>query len=273
MSEETGIRKSALEKPERERLYFLRPHYILLLSWIPLAAGFASGVKWLLPLMITIPSFLVMCRWIYKRRIFAAYGEMLLSCLWMSIAFIILCLWFPMRADTVIIRGPEYVVDMEEWIDTGGATEGTPALFIPEHLEHMGIVAAASIATGGFLALYFGAIQMGYMNYYVAWLLKASGYDPWAFGLCWPVWSIIRVLSFVLLAVVLAQPLLYLFKWKNFSVRRMLWLIVAAVILEGIDILLKTLLGPHNQDVLNVIVEKTYYDAAVFAAHAAHIIG
>jgi hypothetical protein len=246
-----AIGKTGEKSPKPERLYFLHPVYIPLLSTIPLAVGFGLGAKWLLPLFITVPSFLVMRRWLIRGKVWTAYAEMLLSCLWMSIVFILLCLWNPALAEKVLFKSTEYVEDMRLWIETGGATEGTPALFIPEHLIHMVIIIVASIATAGFVSLYFGAIQMGYMNYYVAWLIKNAGGDPWAYLLAWPIWSVIRVFSFVLLAVVLAQPMLHLFKWKRFNVRQMVVLVILAVILEGIDIVLKILIGPYNQAALN----------------------
>lgn len=241
-------------KASRERLYFLHPGYILLFSTIPVVAGFFSGIKWLLPLIITIPSFLIMWRWLVRGKVGTAYAEMLLSCLWMSIPMVLLSLYFPGRAETMIIKGTDYVADMREWISTGGAMEGTPSLFIPEHLIHMAIIMAASFFTAGFAALFFGAIQMGYMNYYVAWLITESGADQSAYILGWPVWSVIRVLSFVLLAVVLAQPLIKRFQWKEINIRLMFWLIAIAIILEGVDIWLKTVLGPVNQSVLHRVI-------------------
>jgi hypothetical protein len=239
-----------------ERLYFLHAGYILLLGVAPTAVGFALGIRWLLPLLITIPSFFVMRRWLMRGRVWAAYAEMLLSCVWMSMAFILLSLRYPVHAEQVIIGSGDYVADMCQWIKEGGSTEGTPALFIPEHLLHMAIIMVASFATAGFLSLYFGAIQMGYMNYYVAWLITCSDADPWAYALGWPVWSIIRVFSFVLLAVALAQPMMHRFNWKRFNVRQMIWLMIFAIVLEAVDILLKTVIGPHNQAVLHRVIEE-----------------
>jgi len=239
----------------KQKLYFLNPLYIILLSWMPLAVGFASGVKLLIPLLVTIPSFLIMRRWIMRKQVMTAYYEMLLSCLWMSIAFILLSYYFPAHAENVIIRSTEYVADMDEWIGTGGATEGTPALFIPEHLRHIGIIVVASLLTGGFVALFFGAMQMGYMNFYVAWLIINSGGDPWAYYLAWPIWSVVRVLSFVLLTVVLAQPLLLMFRWKDIDFKLLFKLVIVGIVLEGIDIVLKTVIGPYNQSALNAAME------------------
>ena len=247
----------------KHRLFFLHPGYIILLSWIPLAIGFFSGVELLLPLLITIPSFFVMRHWISQGQVMTAYYEMLLSCLWMSVAFILLCHFFidmsydPVNIeDNVIFKGKEYVADMQVWIETGKGTEGTPSLFIREHLIHMGIIIAAALLTGGFAALFFGAMQMGYMNFYVVWLIANSGGDPWAYYLAWPIWSVVRVFSFVLIAVVLAQPMLLIFRWRDIDVKRMFQLVAIAIVLEGIDIGLKTVIGPYNQSMLNPVVEK-----------------
>ena len=240
----------------RERLYFLNPVYILLFSTLPVIAGFLSGVQFAMPLLITVPSFLVMRRWLVKGRVGAAYAEMLLSCLWMSIPMVLLSLYMPATAEKVIFNGQEYTADMQNWIATGGGTEGTPSRFIPEHLIHMGMIILASILTGGFLALFLGAVQMGYMNYYFAWLINESGGDASAYLLGWPVWSIIRVFSFVLLAVVLAQPVLVWFNIVRINLRQMFRLIACAIILEGIDIGLKIAVGPVNQGVLHRVMER-----------------
>ena len=240
----------------RERLYFLHPGYIILLSFIPVIAGFFSGVRLLLPLLITVPSFLVMWRWLIRGKVGVAYAEMLLSCLWMSVPMILLSLYFPAHAEKVFLNATEYVADMDEWIKTGGAMEGTPSLFIPEHLIHMAMIIVGSLFTAGFLSLFLGSIQMGYMNYYVAWLINESAGHTSAYVLGWPIWSIIRVLSFVLLVVVLAQPLMHRFRWKKFNVRLMFYLTAVAIILEGVDIGLKTVLGPVNQSVLHQVMEE-----------------
>jgi hypothetical protein len=244
-------------KASRERLYFLHPGYILLLSTAPVVAGFFSGIQLLLPLLITIPSAFVMWRWLLRGKVGTAYAEMLLSCLWMSIPLVLLPLYFPSRAEVMIIKGADYVKDMQDWINTGDAMEGTPSLFIPEHLTHMAIIAVASFFSAGFIALFFGAIQMGYMNYYVAWLITESGGDSSAYMLGWPVWSIIRVLSFVLLAVALAQPVVRRFNWKEINIRLMVWLVAVAIVLEGVDIGLKMVLGPVNQSVLHRVIHGT----------------
>ncbi len=243
-------------KASRERLYFLHPGYILLLSFIPVTVGFFSGIQLLLPFLITVPSAFVMWRWLLRGKVGTAYAEMLLSCLWMSIPLVLLSVYFPSRAETEILRGADYVKDMQEWLRTGGSIEGTPSLFIPEHLTHMAIIAVASFFSAGFIALFFGAIQMGYMNYYFANLITTSGGDSNAYLLGWPIWSIIRVLSFVLLAVALAQPVVRRFNWKEIKVRLMFQLIAVAIILEGIDIGLKTVLGPVNQSILHQVVMK-----------------
>jgi len=247
----------------REKLYFLKPGYIVLLSTVPVVAGFMSGIQFALPLFITVPSFLVMRRWLMKGKVGTAYAEMLLSCLWMSIPLVLLSLYLPATAEKVIFKGPKYIADMDQWIRNGGATEGTPSLFIPEHLIHMGMIILGSILTGGLLSLFFGAIQMGYMNYYAAWLTHETGGSSSAYLLGWPVWSIIRVFSFVLLAVVLAQPLLHGFNMKRINIRQMFQLIALAIILEGIDIGLKISLGPVNQEVLHRALEQALQAARV----------
>jgi hypothetical protein len=224
----------------RERLYFIHPGYIIALSFAPVVAGFfltsllltmglPSYVRLVLPIFIAVPSFLVMRRWLLKGRVGAAYSDMLLSCLWMSIPLVMLPLYFPVQAEKVGINGTDYIIDMRKWITTGGSTEGTPSLFIPQHLQHMAMIAVASIITGGFGALLLGAIQMEYMNYYISWLVTASAGKHEVYLIGWPLWSLLRVASFVLIAVVLAQPLIHLFDWKKIDTKLMIKLILAAI--------------------------------------------
>ena len=90
---------------------------------------------------------------------------------------------------------------------------------------------------------------------YGAYELKASYQRNFFYGT-------LSVLSFVLLTVALAQPLLHGFKWRKFNVRQMFYLVAVAIILEGVDIGLKITLGPHNQSILHRVMEEAANTAA-----------
>ena len=252
--DEKNARTESSEIVKQERMYFLHPGIIILLSFLPIALGFLIGDKWILPLLITIPSFLIMRKWLLKGMVWKAYAEMLLSCFWMTCGLIIFCLFFKERAAQVIINPEEYVADMMLWIDTGEGIEGTPSKFIPLHMKHLVMIIVGSIISAGFLGLYAGSAMMGWMNYYVAHLISETdgAIEVYIFG--WPVWSVIRVAAFVLITVVLAQPMLHRFKFDRFNARLMWWLVGIAFILEGLDIWLKTVLGPVYHEFLKKAV-------------------
>jgi hypothetical protein len=108
----------------------------------------------------------------------------------------------------LVLHGPAYRDEMFEFIRTGTGAESDPARFVPMHLRHLALFVLLALPTGGLLALAMGAALVGYMSYYVGALVAAcpGSLLPWVAG--WPPWAIARVLAFVLIGVILAEPLL-----------------------------------------------------------------
>jgi hypothetical protein len=98
---------------------------------------------------------------------------------------------------------------MFHWIRTGAGREGSPRLFLPQHLLHLAAFVAIGLATVSAGAIAMGALLMNQMSYYVA-ALALAGVPPWAVLLLgWSPWAISRVAAFATLGVLLAEPLLF----------------------------------------------------------------
>ena len=115
---------------------------------------------------------------------------------------------WPVPPDALVVNGPAYRDEMFHWIRTGEGREGRPAQFIPQHLLHLAGFVGLSVATASVASMVLGAALMNYMGFYVASLARAGApaADVLLWG--WQPWAICRVGAFVVLGVVLAEPLL-----------------------------------------------------------------
>jgi len=121
----------------------------------------------------------------------------------------VLSIGWPDRASQVVIHGPEYWREMSVWLETGQGIEGRPAQFIPQHLRDTGLFVVFSLVTGSLVSILFGTILLSYMSYYVARLVLVSGSHPLLAGLLgWHPWSLLRIASFIVFGVYLAEPVL-----------------------------------------------------------------
>ena len=115
----------------------------------------------------------------------------------------------PATVETRILRATAYRAEMLAWLRSGVGPEASPRRTALAHLRELTayLVAAAATANAGSLVL--GAILLNYMNAYVARLLAAARH-PWTVRLlAWNVWSLVRVVGYVLLGVAAAAPLLH----------------------------------------------------------------
>ncbi len=100
-----------------------------------------------------------------------------------------------------------YEASMLSWAVTGVGCESDPTCFLPQHLLHAGIFAAATLATGGLLGLVFAAVLFGWMGAYGGGLAAISASPGLAALASWHPWAVIRVAAFLALGVALAEPL------------------------------------------------------------------
>jgi hypothetical protein len=208
--------------------------------------GLALGQRWLLPVLNTLPAYLVMVHLLRRGERTAAVRAMLVWALALAVfGTASLALW-PGDPGPLVLNGSAYREEMFHWIRTGEGSEGSPRLFLPQHLAHLAGFVALSLASASVLSMFLGAVLMNYMDYYVASLFRA-GASAWAASLLgWQPWAICRVVAFCTLGVVLAEPLLarllrYPYGGLRAVKRLLLW--AAAGILA--DWLLKALLAPQ----------------------------
>jgi len=210
--------------------------------------GFALNQRWLLPLLDMMPAWTFMVAMLRRGRRGMAIGVMLWWALCLGLTTVTLTIFWHQHAEQVIFNGAAYRDEMRSWLLTGVGQESTPSQFIPQHLVHAGLFCLVGLLSAGWLAVLMGAVLMNYMSFYVGDLILSCEGSPQhllALTLAWNPWSIVRVVSFIILGVVLAEPVLSRLKgdWPDAAGRRR-WLLAGAGGLLA-DILLKTLLAPH----------------------------
>lgn len=171
--------------------------------------GLTLRQPWLLPLLNTLPAYAVLVHRLNKGERGGAVRAMLWWALTLGLTATILFVWWPWPLDGVVLNGPAYVREMLSWIRTGQGAEGSPRLFLPQHLMHLAAFIGLGFLTAGLGGMLMGALLMNYMSFYVAALAKA-GVPAWGvIALGWQPWAIARVAAFCTLGVVLSEPLLF----------------------------------------------------------------
>jgi hypothetical protein len=208
--------------------------------------GVALGVPWLLPLLNATPAYLVMALRLRRGDRRGAVVAMLCWALALAVgATLTLALW-PSDPRGVVLNGPAYRTEMFQWIRTGQGAEGTPSLFVPQHLLHLGAFVALSLATASVASILMGAVLMNYMAYYVASLARC-GVPVWAVAaLGWQPYALCRIAAFCILGAVLSEPLLsrvLRFRYTGLaSARVLLWWAAGGI---AADWILKAAIAPR----------------------------
>jgi len=219
-----------------------------------LLLGFWIGVPWLVPILNAAPAHAVMSWCLLRGARRKAVGLMLWWALWMAIAATALIAADPWgNASAVVIHGADYAAEMQRWVATGIGCESTPSCFVPQQLFHAALFSVLALATASVAALTMGSILMNYMSFYVASVASASARPMLTAVLGWHPWAIVRIISFVILGVILAEPLLCRLGKRPAMAGRLPWILVAVGGLAA-DILIKTLLAPTWSELLRRIV-------------------
>ena len=218
--------------------------YITVGVLIAVLLGLLMPGKIALPVLQVAAAYPVMYSLLAGGRRARAVCCMLWWALLLGVVMVTTVVRTPDASAHAILHGPEYAVEMFHWIRTGDGAEGTPSRFIPQHLLHLGIFAVLSLATGSLLSLLMGAMLMNYMSFYVGSLILASKNFGMAVLMGWHPWSILRVAAFVVLGVVLAEPLISQLLQRPYrfaDAKPYIWAAVAGLI--G-DIIMKAALAP-----------------------------
>jgi hypothetical protein len=153
---------------------------------------------------------------------------------------------WPADPGPFVRNGPQYRDEMFHWIRTGEGREGRPAEFIPQHVLHLAGFVALSLATASAASMALGAALMNYMGFYVASLSRAGAGAGATLLLGWQPWAICRVGAFVVLGVVLAEPLLSRLRpYPYAGLRAARPYLIAAAAGIAADWILKAVLAPY----------------------------
>lgn len=208
-------------------------------------AGFATGNMLLFPLFCMAPAYPLMIRRLLAGQRGRAVCTMLVWAATLAPTSVMLSFWAPEQAAATVLRGEVYADEMFHWLRTGEGRESRPAEFLVEHAVHLVLFTVLSLATASLASIYFGTVLLNYMAYYVARVIQAADGDLLAGVMAWHPWSLVRVASFVVLGVVLAEPLLRRISGSNrvpgTGRGRWLFLVLAGLVLDAV---VKAMLAP-----------------------------
>lgn len=214
-------------------------------TMVAAAAGFATGNMLLFPLFCMAPAYPLMIRRLLAGQRGRAVCTMLVWAATLAPTSVMLSFWAPEQAAATVLRGEVYADEMFHWLRTGEGRESRPAEFLVEHAVHLVLFTVLSLATASLASIYFGTVLLNYMAYYVARVIQAADGDLLAGVMAWHPWSLVRVASFVVLGVVLAEPLLRRISGSNrvpgTGRGRWLFLVLAGLVL---DVVVKAMLAP-----------------------------
>jgi hypothetical protein len=218
--------------------------YLLVATAASTALGFTLSNQYLLPVLNVLVPYPVMYSLLSEERRKRALATMLFWALCMGVISIWAVIHYPVQARSAIFNGAKYQQEMFNWIKTGIGAEGNPLQFVPQHLLHFILFCVLSAISAGFLSLLMGAVLMNYMSFYVGSLIAASSDTFKAVLMGWHPWAIIRVASYVMLGVILAEPLICKITKRDYNyseVRPYFWTAITGI---AVDILMKALLAP-----------------------------
>jgi hypothetical protein len=172
----------------------------------PLGLVLGGGV--LLPVLNTAAAYVAMVVLLRRGERRQAVALMLAWAATLAVSATVTFAVWPSAPDALVRNGPQYRDEMFHWIRTGEGRESRPAEFIPQHVLHLAGFVALSLATASAASMALGAALMNYMGFYVASLSRAGATTRAVLIFGWQPWAICRVAAFVVLGVVLAEPLL-----------------------------------------------------------------
>jgi hypothetical protein len=120
----------------------------------------------------------------------------------------------PAEADERVIRAAAYRASMLRWLESGEGPDAHPRAILLRHAREAIWYTAAAIATANLASIAMGAFLLNEMNAYVATLLRAGKRTGRVLLLSWNVWSIVRVVAYVMIGAAASAPLLRLAGWR-----------------------------------------------------------
>ncbi len=190
-----------------------RRDLLMLMGGVPVAYALGlwlgsmglAAARWVLPLLLAAPAIHGLWRYLGEGRRSEAVRLMLGWALALAVFGPIAMAVAPEAAEASIFRGAEYRDEMTVWLATGEGAEGDIRLFLPIHLQRLALFVPLSLVSGGALGILMGAVMVNFMDFFVASYAAAASGVPAA--LAWFPWALCRVAAFVILGVILAEPL------------------------------------------------------------------
>jgi hypothetical protein len=171
-----------------------------------------------------------------------------------SVSVIAASLLFADTAGRAVQGGLEYRSAWLAWIEGGPLVSMAPALDYVRQLIDLAIYAVAMALSGGVGGLLLLTVALNRLNFTVATLLAAAQNPVLLAVAAWPVWMIVRLVGFLIVGAVLAEPVAnldlrpaYLAAWLQ--ARKRLLLAGLGIILLGV--ILQALLSPLYQTILH----------------------
>jgi len=214
---------------------------VFLTPFLPLLAALPGG-RWALPILAPLAVYPAFAARVRERDYLGAWSLGVAWAALLSLGVILLAALLPAAARAGILHGEAYRREMFGWVATGEAPENRPAVFIPQHLLHLGLFIVATWISGGYLGLVVGAALIGYMSYFVGSYAMASGHPLLGALAAWVPWSVLRVAAFVLLGAVFSRPLLVRRPWPFERLEYQLMALAASGLVA--DVLIKAALAP-----------------------------
>jgi hypothetical protein len=208
----------------------------------------------LVPIFNIAPALPFMIASLRRGQTGEAIGRMLVWAASLAVCATTLAYLAPVASAQLFLHGDAYRREMFLFIVTGQGAEGDIRQFLPQHAMHAAAFCGLALATGSILAMPMGAVLMNYMGHYVGTLAANSRQPALTMLLAWHPWSVIRIVSFVILGVVFSVPLLS--RMRPIAIDRRVartFMIVAGAGLIG-DLVLKALLAPMWQRLLLRVV-------------------
>lgn len=131
-----------------------------------------------------------------------------------TVASIYVFIGNPIETDRRVMRAAPYRVSMLAWLQPGDGPERRPVATTRRHLREAIWYTAAGIATANLGSIAMGAILLNVMNAYVATLWRAATRKGILLLLAWNVWSVVRVLAYVVIGTAAASPLLRFWRFR-----------------------------------------------------------
>lgn len=211
---------------------------------------------YMVPIVCVLPAYPIMAMRLMNKDRFGAIIYMLLWALILGVSMTLFIYKMPDVATIHILNGEKYKSEMIEWVLTGTGKESNPYQFIPHHIFEFVIFIFFSLISGSSLSIILGAFLMNYMAYYVA-NLSITGKSIWLLLLGWHPWSILRIIAYIILGVILSEPLLSKILHYEYDFKLTTKYTMIAFILWLSDLTIKILLAPTWQKILKSFVEGT----------------